>query len=71
MIMHKISNIHVYIYAMTKYITSWSIGWMVKELVCGCRNEGSIIFNDILNLVLIDDNITTCVLNDYILLFEI
>jgi len=44
---------------------------MVKELVCGCGREGSILFNDILNLVLIDDKITTCVLNDYILLFEI
>jgi hypothetical protein len=38
---------------------------MVKELVCGCGNEGSIPFNDIVNLVLIDDNITTCVLNDF------
>jgi len=30
---------------------------MVKKLVCGCGCEGSIPFNDILNLVLIDDKI--------------
>jgi len=57
--MHKILNIHVYIYAMTWYITSWSIGYMVKELVYGHRNEGSIPFNDILNLILNDYNMIT------------
>ncbi len=55
----KIWNIHAYIYTMTKYITSWSIGWMVKELVCGHGNEGSIPFNDILNLGLDDYNMIT------------
>jgi hypothetical protein len=38
---------------------------MVKELVCGHGNEGSIPSNVILNLVLIDYNMTACVLNDY------
>ncbi len=38
---------------------------MVKELVCGHRNDSSIPFNDIPNLVLNDYNMTTCVLNDY------
>jgi hypothetical protein len=32
---------------------------MVKELVCGHGNEGSILSNDILNLVLNDYNMTT------------
>jgi len=38
---------------------------MVKELVCGHGDEGSIPSNDIFNLVLNDYNVTTCVLNDY------
>jgi hypothetical protein len=38
---------------------------MVKELVCGHGDEGLIPFNDILNLVLNDCSMTTCVLNDY------
>jgi hypothetical protein len=42
MIMHKIWNIHVHIYTITWRIISWSIGWMVKELVCGRGDEGSI-----------------------------
>jgi hypothetical protein len=41
---------------------------MVKELVCGHGDESSIPSNDILNLVLNDHNMTTCVLNDYIVL---
>ncbi len=38
---------------------------MVKELDCGSGSEGSILFNDIQNLILIDDNINTYVLNDF------
>lgn len=38
---------------------------MVKELVCGYWNKGSIPSNDIPNLVVNDYNMTTCVLNDY------
>ncbi len=37
---------------------------MVKELVCGHGDESLMPFNDILNLVLNDHNMTTCVLND-------
>jgi len=37
---------------------------VVKELVCGHGDEGSIIFNDIPNLVLNECIMTTCVLND-------
>jgi hypothetical protein len=38
---------------------------MVKELVCGHGNEGSIPSNDIIKLVLNDYNMTTYVVNDY------
>jgi len=38
---------------------------VVKELVCDRGNKGLIHFNDILNLVLNDYNMTTCVQNDY------
>ncbi len=38
---------------------------MVKELVCGNGNEGSILCNNILNLIINDYNMITCVLNDY------
>jgi hypothetical protein len=37
---------------------------MVKELVCGCENEGSIPCNDILNF-LNEYNMITCFLIDY------
>jgi hypothetical protein len=67
MIMHKIWNLHVYIYAMT----SWSFGWVVKKLVCGYEDEGSILFNNIPNLVLHDYNMIICILNDYIILFKV
>ncbi len=45
--------------------SSWSIGWMVKELVCGHGDESSIPSNDIINLVLNDYNMITYVVNDY------
>jgi hypothetical protein len=38
---------------------------MVKKLVSSHGNEGSIPFNDILNLVLNDYNMLTCVINDW------
>jgi hypothetical protein len=39
---------------------------MVKDLVCGHGDEGSIPSNHILNLVLLNDyNMITCVFNDY------
>jgi hypothetical protein len=38
---------------------------MVKKLVCGHGDEGSIPSNDIINLVLNDYNMTTYVVNDY------
>jgi hypothetical protein len=37
---------------------------VVKELLCGHGDEGSILFNDIPNLVLNECNMITCVLND-------
>jgi len=47
--MSKIWNINVYIYVMTYYIIFWNIGWMVKELLCGCGDEDSVPFYDISN----------------------
>jgi hypothetical protein len=38
---------------------------MVKELVYGHGDEGSIPFNDILNLILDDHNMIHGVINDY------
>jgi hypothetical protein len=38
---------------------------MVKKLVCGHGDEGSIPSNDIINLVLNDYDMTTYVVNDY------
>jgi hypothetical protein len=57
--MHKIWNILAYIYVMMQYVTSWSIGLMFKDLVCGLKDKGSIPPNDILSLVLNDYNMTT------------
>jgi hypothetical protein len=65
MIMHSIWNIHDYIYVMKQYTTSWNIGWILKELVCGHGEEGSIPFDDILNLVLNNYNMIICVINYY------
>jgi hypothetical protein len=59
MIMHKIWNIHVYIYVMTKYIISSNIGGMINELMCACEDKNSIFFNEIFNLIVHDYNLIT------------
>jgi len=55
---YNISQIEI----LVRWLRSWFVAMEMK---------GSIPFNYILNLVLINYNMTTCVLNDYIFLFYV